>query len=105
MAHASFLLVFDSVERLVEITTRLPSLNSDAEQFGVFPIFYLTTLDSQIAQPAAIVDRCLRLGVKRKTVKRTWDKLPTCQYLVQAMAKLRYRLTSWKPLYYPQFFR
>ncbi len=30
------------------------------------------------------------------TVQRTWDKLPACQYLVQAMAKLRYRLTSWK---------
>ncbi len=33
---------------------------------------------------------------KRNTVQRTWDKLPACQYLVQAMAKLRYRLTSWK---------
>ncbi len=30
------------------------------------------------------------------TVQRTWDKLPACHYLVQAMAKLRYRLTSWK---------
>ncbi len=38
----------------------------------------------------------VRAAFTPNTVQRTWDKLPACQYLVQAMVKLRYRLTSWK---------
>ncbi len=52
------------------------------------PMFYLTRSHYALKVLDALFDR--------NTVQRTWDKLPACQYLVQAMVKLRYRLTSWK---------